>query len=136
MSGKKISNSMDLLLIFDENKSHYVHIKDSNRLMFNKAKYKNEKYFCRFCLQCFTSEKIFKEHKENCLIINGKQNVKLGKVSISFKNCSKQLPTPFKIYVDFQCILSATSSKRVKSSDKNNVSYTEKYQYHIPCRFA
>ena len=66
------------------------------------------------------------EHKENCFVINGKQNVK-----ISFKYYCKQLPVPFKIYADFECIL-----KRVKSSDKNNGSYTEKYQHHIPCRFA
>ena len=76
------------------------------------------------------------EHKQNCLIINGKQNVKLGKGSSSFKNYSKQLPVPFKIYADFKCILSATPSKGVKGSAKNNGSYTEKYQDHIPCSFA
>ena len=69
--------------------------------------------------------------KENCLIINGKQSVKLKSDSISFKNYFKQLPVSFKIYADFECIL-----KRVKSSDKNNGSYREKYQDHIPCSFA
>ena len=39
---------MDLLLIFEcnshlENKSHYVYIKDFNRLMFNKIENKNKK---------------------------------------------------------------------------------------------
>ena len=75
------------------------------------------------------------ERKENCLLIIGKQNVKLGKGSISFKNYSKQLPVPFKIHADFDCILRSTSSKRVKSSDKND-SYTGKYQDQIPCSFA
>ena len=69
------------------------------------------------------------------MVINGKQNVKLEKRSISFKNYSKQLPAPFKIYADFECILRPTSSTRVKSSDKNG-SYTEKDQDHIPCSFA
>ena len=69
------------------------------------------------------------------MVINGKQNVKLGKGLISFKNYSKQLPAPFKIHADFECILRPTSSKRVKSRDKN-VSHTEKYQNHIPCSFA
>ena len=124
---------MDLLLIFKENKSHYVYIKDFNRLMFNKAKNKNKKYFCRYCLQCFTSINVLAEHKEDCLVIKGKQNVKLGKGSISFKNYSKQLPAPLKIYADFECILRPTSSKKV--SNKNS-SYTEKYQDHIPCSFA
>ena len=71
------------------------------------------------------------EHKENCLIINGKQSIKLKNGSISFKIYFKQLPVPFKIYADFEYIL-----KGVKSSDKNNGSYTEKYQAHIPCSFA
>ena len=88
-----------------------MHIKDFNRLMFNKRKNKNKKYFCRYSLQCFSSENVLTEHKENCLVINGKENVKLGKGSISFKNYSKQLPTPFKIYADFECILRPTSSK-------------------------
>ena len=86
-------------------------------------------------MQCFSSENVLTEHKENCLLIIGKQNVKLGKGSISFKNYSKQLPVPFKIHADFDCILRSTSSKRVKSSDKND-SYTGKYQDQIPCSFA
>ena len=40
------------------------------------------------------------------------------------------------MYGNFECILRPTSSKGVKSSDKNKVSYTEKYQDHIPCSFA
>ena len=71
------------------------------------------------------------EHKENCLIINGKQSVKFKSGSINFKNYFKQLPVPFKIYADFACPL-----KGFKDSDKNNDSYTEKYQDHIPCSFA
>ena len=42
-------------------------------------KNKNKKYFSKYCLQCFTSEKVLIKHKENCLIINGKQSVKLKK---------------------------------------------------------
>ena len=84
ISGEKFSDCMDLLLIFEENKSHYVHIKDFNKLMLNKTKNKNKKYFCKCCLQCFSRKKVLTEHKENCLLINGKQNVKLGKGSISF----------------------------------------------------
>ena len=56
-------------------------------------------------MQCFSSEKILNEHKEDCLVIDGKQNVKLEKGFISFKNHSRQIPVPFKIYADFECIL-------------------------------
>ena len=71
------------------------------------------------------------ENKEICLKINGKERVKLKIDSIKFKNYFKQLATPFKIYADFQSIL-----KGVKNNDKNNASYTKKYQAHIPCSFA
>ena len=37
-SNKKFENSMDLLLLTDENKSHYVYIKDFDRFMLHKTK--------------------------------------------------------------------------------------------------
>ena len=45
------------------------------------------------------------KHKENCLSINGKQSVKLEKGIIEFENHFKQIPVPFKIYVNFECNL-------------------------------
>ena len=63
-SGKKFSDCMDLLLIFDKKKSHYVYIKDFNRFMFKKTKNKNNKYFCKCCFQCFSSEKVLIERKK------------------------------------------------------------------------
>ena len=50
LSDKTFRDSIDLLLISDENKSHYVYIKDFNRFMCNKTKNKNEQYFCNCCL--------------------------------------------------------------------------------------
>ena len=84
---------------------YHVHIKDFERFMFNKTKYKGKKYFYKNCLQCFSGEKILSEHKKDCLVINGKQSVKLESGYISFKNYSKQIPVPFKISADFECIL-------------------------------
>ena len=119
------------MLISNENKSHYGYIKYFNTLMCNKTKNKNKKYFCKCCLQCLSSREVLIEHKENRLLINGKKSVKLKIGPISLKNYFKQLPVSFKIYANFECIL-----KGVKSRDKNNGSYTEKYQDHIPCSFA
>ena len=76
---KKFGDSMDFLLISDENKSHYVYIKGFNRFMCNKIKNRNKKYFCKCCLQCFSNEKVLIENGENCLIINGKKCVKFKK---------------------------------------------------------
>ena len=51
ISNKKIKDSMDLLLLIKDNKSHYVYMKDFNRFIFKKMKNKNKKYFCKSCLQ-------------------------------------------------------------------------------------
>ena len=71
VSDQKFHNFMDLLLISEENKSHYVYIKYFDRFMCNKTKNKNKKYFCKCCLhfckcslQCFSSGKILTEHKK------------------------------------------------------------------------
>ena len=77
VSDQKFEDSVDLLLLIDNDKSHYMYIKDFDRFMFHKTKYKNKKWFCKSCLHCFTSENALTKHKEDCLSINGKQSVKL-----------------------------------------------------------
>ena len=89
---------MDVLLLVDDDKSHYVYIKDFNTFIFHKTK--NKKWFCRSCLQCFSIENVLIKHKEDCLSVYGKQSVKLEKGIIKFENCFEQLPVPFKIYPD------------------------------------
>ena len=91
---------MDLLLLIDDDESHYVYINDFDRFMFYKTNNKNKKWFCKSCLQCFGSENGLIKHKEDYLNINGKQSVKLEEGIIEFDNYSKQIPVPFKIYSD------------------------------------
>ena len=133
LSDQKFSDSMKLLLISSDFKSHYLYIKTFDRFMFNRTKYKGKKCFCKSCLQCFNSENVLIEHKKDCLIINSKENVKLEKGFISFKNIFKQIPVPFKIYADFECILKNIDNDII---DDNNSSYTRKCQEHIPCSFT
>ena len=96
--------------------------------MFHKTKDKNKKYFCKSCLQCFSSKHVLTENKEVCLTINGTQYVRLEKGATEFKNYFKQIPVPFKVYTDFECNL-----KIVEGYER---SYSKKYQDHIPCSFA
>ena len=101
ISEQRFEDSMDLLLLFEDHKSHYVHINNFNTFMFHKTKNKNKKEFCKSCLQCFSSKHILIKHKEDCLSINGKhRDVEEG--IIKFEDYSRQLPVPFKIYADFE----------------------------------
>ena len=60
-------------------------IRDFNRFMLHKTKNKNKKYFCKSCLQCFSSKNVLAEHKKVCLNINGAQSVRFEKGAIKFK---------------------------------------------------
>ena len=68
------------------------------------------------------------KYKEDCLSINGQQSVNLKKGLIEFENYFKQLPVPFKIYVDFECNLSDV--------EVYVGSYTKKCHEHVPCSYA
>ena len=43
VSNKEYRDLIDLLLLIEDNKSHYMYIKDFNRFMFHKTKNKNKK---------------------------------------------------------------------------------------------
>ena len=55
LSDKSFKDSMDLLLV----SNHYVYVKDFNRLVFNRSKNKNKKWFCKSCLQCLVVKRFF-----------------------------------------------------------------------------
>ena len=124
LSNQCFSDCMDLLLLSNNFTSHYVYIKDFNRLMFNKTKRKGKKYFCKSCLQCFSRKIVLIKHK--CKIVKLKlklQNVKLEKGFITFKNFNRQIPVPFKIYADFECLLKGCDV----GVDNDCFSYTKKH---------
>ena len=110
VADQKFQDSMDLLLLINDDKSNYVYIKDFDSFMFHKTKNKNKKWFCRSYLQCFSSENVLIKHKENCWSINGKQSVKLEKLIIKFENYFKQILVPFKNYAAFECNLRGVES--------------------------
>ena len=76
------------------------------------------------CLQNFTTKEILNNHRERCLLINETQAAKYETGIIKLKNYDKQIPLPFKIYADIECLL-----KRISISEGR---YTKLYQKHIP----
>ena len=131
VSKQKNEKVLNLLLITEEEKQHYVLIKDFYRMMYNKTKHRERKHFCMHCLQCFSTEEILAKHKSNCMVINGEQALRMPKEGskVQFQNYYKQLPVPFVIYADFEAITEKVSGCQPDDAK----SYTDKYQKHTGC---
>ena len=135
VSKEKYEKHMELLLITEDKNKHYVLIENFNRFMFNQTKHEHKKHFCMHCLQCFSSEEVLNNHKNNCIQINGTQAVKMPDKNnniLKFNNFNKQQPVPFVIYADFEAITEKISNHQ----QNNDKSYTEAYQKHIDCGFG
>ena len=91
--------------VFGEEKSHYVLIKDFNKLVCSRVKTKNahKKHFCIACLQNFTTKEILNNHRERCLSINGTQVTIHEAGIIKFKSFDKQ------ISADSECLVKRTN---------------------------
>ena len=132
ISKEKFKDHMELLLITEGRKKHYVLIKDFNKLLYNQTKHESRKHFCMYCLQCFSSERVLNKHLENCIQLNGTQAVKMPTKDnsvLKFNNYHKQQPVPFVIYADFEALL----QKVERGQPDSDKSYTEEFQRHIDC---
>ena len=91
---------LNLLLITEGEKQHYVLVKDFDRMMYNKTKYQHRKYFCIHCLQCFSTKEVVNKHMTNCMVINGEQAIRMpekDKNTLHFQNHRSQMAAPFVI---------------------------------------
>ena len=135
ISKEKYEKHMELLLITEDENKHYVLIKDFNRFMYNQTKHEHKKHFCMHSLQCFSSEEVLNNHKNNCIQVNGEQAIKMpdkNNNTLKFNNFHKQQPVPFVIYADFEAITEKISG----CQPNNNKSFTDAYQKHTDCGFG
>ena len=134
-SKERNKDELNLLLLTKTKGRHYILIQDFNKFMHNITKHNGKKHFCMYCLQHFSSERILNDHKENCIIINGTQGIKMPikeEKILKFNGFNKQLPVPFVIYADFEAI-----TEKIDSCQRNdNKSYTEAYQNHRDCGYG
>ena len=123
-----------LLLISDENKTHYCLIENFSRLISSQAsKHKGKVYVCERCINAFTTENALKEHEKHCM---NKDCVHLKMPApgstISFKRFERGQRVPFVIYADFESLL-----KPISRCDPNpEISSTTKYQKHELISFS
>ena len=135
VSKEKYEDHMELLLVTKNENKHYVLIKDFNKFMYNQTKHEHRKHFCMHCLQCFSSDRVLNNHKDNCIQVNGTQAIKMPDKDnniLKFNNFHKQQPVPFVIYADFEAI----TEKIHGCQQDGNKSYTEAYQRHTDCGYG
>ena len=125
---------MNLSLITEGEKKHYVLIKNFSRFMYNQSKHKERKHFCMYCLQCFSSESILAKHTNNCLTISGKQAIRMPEKGskLKFENFHKQIPVRFVENADFEALTKKVHCDRPDGDG----SYTVPFQSHEDCGYG
>ena len=140
ISKEDFKMELNLLLLDSDGKKHYVLIKDFNSFMFKQTEHKSKKNFSMNCLQCFSSKEVLDAHRKDCIVINGKQAIKMpneDENGVEFINHRKQIPVPFVIYAEFEAITKKNKKSVVdESKDKGNVSCTKAYQTHVDCGYG
>ena len=135
IKGKDCQNTIDLLLIEKDGKSHYTLIKNFHRLIRSqKTGSNNGKLFiCKRCFQHFSKQELLDKHIEYCSN-NKTAVVEMPKPNtfLHFKNYYKQLPVPFVVYADFECFTKPMNS----CSPNPKESYNYNYQKHEPSGFC
>ena len=67
ISKETFEDQMNLLLITEDEKKHYVLIRDFYRFMYNQSKHQHRKHFCLSYLQCFFIKGCVRETYNNML---------------------------------------------------------------------
>lgn len=118
------ARELNLLLISENEKRHFVLITDFNKLMRHQTKQNERKHFCVHCLQCFSSERVLADHKEVCIQVNKTQGIKMPTKDnniLKYNNHQRQLRAPFVIYADFEVLTGKINGCQLA----NNKSFTE-----------
>ena len=131
---------VDLLVTSNSETNHYVWIKNFNKLCFNVNKHGGKKFFCKHCIQHFTSEANLQKHIKDCMVLNGCQAIGMpaeGTVT-KFKSFRETVKIPFVIYADLEAILEKLTSDKQDSdiSTSEEQEKTEKLQKHIACSYG
>ena len=121
---------VNLMLIFDEDKSHYVAIKSLGRLLSKQnRKHNPTQHFCTNCLQGFSEERSRDEHYAYC---RSNQAVRIEMPTkcplVEYSNGQHQFKVPFIMYADFESILEPIQG----AINNPNVSSTRGVNVHTP----
>ena len=105
--GGNYERVVNLMLIEDNEKSHYVAIKSLGRLLsMQNSKHKESQHFCINCLQGFAEQRSRDEHYAYC---RSNESVRIEMPPkhpiVEYSNGQHQFKVPFIMYADFESIL-------------------------------
>ncbi|KAL7643706.1 UNVERIFIED_CONTAM: hypothetical protein RMT77_005704 [Armadillidium vulgare] len=116
---------VDLLLISDNENTHYLLMKHLSP--FINKKHKEKTYPCRFCLHSFYKKELLDKHLPECSI-HTPVRMELSEGQVQFRLHYKQFKHPFVIYADFESTL-----QKIHTTQPNpKESYTINLQKHRP----
>ena len=124
---------VNLLLLTDGEKRHYVLIKNLSRLIAPRSGYEGASHPCIYCLHVFCRADLLADHTPHCKP-HGPQRVKMPSgddTTLFFKHEDHQLRVPFVIYADFECY-----TEKLATCIPNTASFTHRYQQHTPSGYC
>ena len=79
--------------IEEEDKEHYVFIKEFDVFIFDHTLTWWTQHFCFYCLQAFSTADTLKIHVNDCFKINSKQMIKMPKRAkyVRLQNCERKI---------------------------------------------
>ena len=114
-----LKNKINTLLNQDEEKTHYVWIKNLNRLL--NSKNNKQMFYCERCLIGYSRDDLLQAHFEECQGINEQavsiQMPTLSNRIIKFVNHKNQLKAPWVIYADFESIIKMLDSATLEANE-------------------
>ena len=134
ISRKQSEETIDLLLLSNDEGSHYCWIKSMSRLLSSQVSGKQHaREFCRRCLNNFHNKEALDKHQEFCSNHEAVKTVMPEHGTIlKFKHFNRSMRVPFVVYADFECFTEPVSGCMPAS----DCSSTTKYQSHKPSGFS
>ena len=128
--GGNYERTINLMLITESNRKHYVAIKSLSRLLSSQnTKHKEKQYFCMNCLQGFLEKCSRDEHIGYC---KDNESVRIEmphqKPIVQYSDGQFQFKVPFIMYTDFESILEPIQGP----SNNPRISSTRGVNVHTP----
>ena len=132
--GNKRYREINLMLIHENDRTHYTAVKSLSRLLRgSNTNHKCKQYFCTNCLQGFTQELRRDQHQVYCEE-NETVRVEMPRKgsTVEFYDGQNQFRVPFIMYADFESILKPIETNNL---DPNHP-YSQNVNQHIPSAYC